>query len=189
MHACGHDIHTATPLGAAASLKELAPRLAGRVQPAVVAIGQVQGGATHNIMPERVHLKGTVRILRQASGDTAEAAPRRLVAGLETGMRVSCALDRRRPVPALVNDDRALDPLVASVRRRFGDEAVSEGEPAVGAEDFTEFAALVPSAHLRVGSGAPGRGDRLHNADYQPDERCIGLGVQAHSRAALDMLA
>ncbi len=287
MHACGHDIHTATLLGVAAVLKGLAPRLAGRValvfqpavellggaaamiadgaaegldlalgfhnqpdmpvgrfgyvrgatfaaadrfdlvvrgrsghaahphaavdpivaaafvsgaqtvvsreidplQPAVVTIGQFQGGATHNIIPERVHLKGTVRTLRQASRDTAEAALRRLVAGLETGMRVSCALDYGRLVPALVNDDRALDPLVANVRRRFGDEAVSEGEPVMGAEDFAEFAALVPSAHLRAGSGAPGRGDRLHNADHHPDERCIGLGVQALSRAALDMLA
>jgi hypothetical protein len=42
---------------------------------------------------------------------------------------------------------------------------------------------------LRVGSGAPGRADKLHNSDYQPDERCIGLGVQALSRAALEILA
>jgi metal-dependent amidase/aminoacylase/carboxypeptidase family protein len=75
------------------------------------------------------------------------------------------------------------------VRRQFGEEAVAEGEPVMGAEDFAEFAAVVPSAHLRIGSGAPGRDDRLHNADYQPDERCIGLGVQALSRAALDMLS
>ena len=288
MHACGHDIHTATLLGVAAVLKDLAPRLAGRValvfqpaeellegaaamiadgaaegfdlalgfhnqpdvpvgsfgyargvalaaadrfdlvvrgrsghaahphgavdpivaaaafvsqaqtvvsretdplHPAVVTIGQFHGGTTHNIIPERVHLKGTVRTLHQEARDTADAALRRFAAGLETGMRVSCAFDHRRLVPALKNDDRALDPLVASVRRQFGDEAVSEGEPVMGAEDFAAFAAVVPSAHLRVGSGAPGRDDRLHNADYQPDERCIGLGVQALSRAALDMLA
>ena len=61
--------------------------------------------------------------------------------------------------------------------------------PLMGAEDFADMAELVPSAHLRVGSGAPGRQDRLHNSDYQPDEACIGNGVQAFSRAALDMLA
>ena len=32
MHACGHDIHTATLLGVAAVLKDLAPRLAGTVR-------------------------------------------------------------------------------------------------------------------------------------------------------------
>jgi metal-dependent amidase/aminoacylase/carboxypeptidase family protein len=59
----------------------------------------------------------------------------------------------------------------------------------MGSEDFSAFAARVPSFQLRIGSGAPGRDDRLHNAGYQPDERCIGLGVQALSRAALDLLA
>jgi hypothetical protein len=45
-----------------------------------------------------------------------------------------------------------------------------------------------PALQLRIGSGAPGRDDRLHNAFHQPDERCIALGVQALSRAALDLL-
>ena len=38
-------------------------------------------------------------------------------------------------------------------------------------------------------SGAPGRADKLHNAGYQPDEGCIPVGVQALSRAALELLA
>jgi len=29
----------------------------------------------------------------------------------------------------------------------------------------------------------------VHNSDYQPDERCIGIGVSALSRAALDILS
>lgn len=38
-------------------------------------------------------------------------------------------------------------------------------------------------------TSAPGRDDRLHHADYQPDERCIQHGVAALSRIALDRLA
>jgi amidohydrolase len=192
----GHAAHpdaAVDPIVAAASFVTQAQTVVSReikpLHPAVVTVGAFQGGTTHNIIPERVHLKGTVRTLHEAARDTAEAALRRLVASLETGMRVSCAFHYRRLVPALVNDDRVLDPLMASVRRQFGDDVVEEGEAVMGAEDFAAFAAVVPAAHLRVGSGAPGRDDRLHNADYQPDERCIGLGVQALSRAALDMLA
>jgi amidohydrolase len=158
------------------------------IHPAVVTIGSFQGGATYNIIPERVHLKGTVRTLHEESRDIAQAAIRRLAAGLETAMRVTCALDYHRKVPPLVNDDRVLEPTIAAVRRQLGD-VVEEGEPSMGAEDFSAFAALVPSFQLRIGSGAPGRDDRLHNAFYQPDERCIALGVQALSRAALDILS
>jgi len=287
MHACGHDIHTATLLGVGAVLQQMAPQLAGRVllvfqpaeevlegaaamiadgaaegidlalgfhnhpdmkvgrfgfargaclaasdrfdlavrgrsghaahpyaaidpivaaasfvsqaqtvvsreikptHPAVVTIAQFTGGTTYNIIPERVHLKGTVRTLHADARDTAEAAIRRLVAGLETTMRVQCTLDYQRKVPPLVNDDRVLEPTMAAVRAQFG-EVVEEGDPSMGSEDFAHFAALAPAFQLRIGSGAEGRDDRLHNDKYQPDERCIGLGVQALSRAAMDILS
>jgi amidohydrolase len=287
MHACGHDIHTVTLLGTAAILKELAPRLAGRVvlvfqpaeetlqgaaamiadgaaegidmalgfhnqpefpvgrfvyvrgaclaasdlfdltlrgrsghaahpyaavdpivaaahfvtqaqtvvsrelkplHPAVVTIGQSVGGTTYNIIPERVQLKGTVRTLHPEARDTAEAALRRLVAGIETGMRVSATLDYRRMVPPLVNAASVLEPALASLTAQFGAEAVLEGEPSMGSEDFSAFADRVPSLQISIGAGTAGRDDRLHNADYQPDEGCIPAGVEALSRVALDLL-
>ncbi|MGX9965696.1 M20 metallopeptidase family protein [Roseomonas sp. F4] len=288
MHACGHDIHTATLLGVASLLKDLAPMLAGRIvllfqpaeevlqgaaamiadgaaegidialgfhnqpdlpvgrfgfapgaclaasdrfdlvvrgksghaahpyaaidpivaasafvaqvqtvvsrevkplHPAVVTIGAFNGGTTYNIIPERVHLKGTVRTLHEAARNTAEAAIRRLAEGLAVAMRVDCALDYQRMVPPLVNDTRVQAPVLAAVRAQFGDGVLDEGEASMGSEDFSEFAARAPAFHLRIGSGAPGRDDRLHNAFYQPDEACIENGVQALSRAALEILA
>jgi amidohydrolase len=287
MHACGHDIHTATLLGVAALLKALAPQLAGTVRlifqpaeevlegaaamiadgaadgvdmalgfhnhpdmpvgsvgfvrgaclaasdrfdllvqgksghaahpyaavdpivaaahfitqaqtvvsreikplhPAVITVGMMQGGSTYNIIPDRVHLKGTVRTLHPDARDTAEAALRRLAEGLDTTMRVRCAMTYQRMVPPLVNDDRLLGSVMAAVTQQLGVPPI-EGEASMGSEDFAAFAARSPAFHLRIGSGSPGRNDRLHNSAYQPDEGCIALGVQALSRAALDLLA
>ena len=83
-------------------------------------------------------------------------------------------------MPPLINADSVLDPAIAAVARQLGD-VIAAGRPSMGAEDFAEFAERVPSFQLRIGSGAPGRHDHLHNDHYQPDERCIGLGVQALS--------
>lgn len=289
MHACGHDLHTATLLGVAAVLKELAPQLAGTVKlifqpaeeaiggmnemlaagvldnpkidmalslhnapqvsvgrfgfcrgpalaaadrfdiavhgksghaahphaavdpvvaaaslvlqlqtvvsrevrpmhPVVVTVGAIHGGAAANVIPDTVTLAGTVRTLHDEARDIAEGAIKRLCAGASESMRVRCELEYRRGVPSLVNDDRVIDPTVEAVREQFG-EVIDEGEPTMGAEDFALMSRLVPSFQLRVGSGAPGREDRLHNSGYQPDERCIGLGVQALARAALQILS
>jgi amidohydrolase len=191
----GHAAHphaAVDPIVAGAAFVAQAQTVVSReidpLRPAVVTIGAFNGGTVHNIIPERVVLRGTVRTLDQKSRELAEAALKRLAAGLETSMRVSCDMAWRHGVPPLLNDDRVLDPTMASVRAQFGD-VVEEGVPSMGGEDFAFFANRVPSFQLRIGSGAPGRQDKLHNANYQPDERCIGLGVQALSRAALDLLA
>jgi amidohydrolase len=190
----GHAAHpdlAVDPIVAAAQLigqlQTVVSREVKPVHPAVVTVGMFQAGTTYNIIPERVHLKGTVRTLHAEARTKAEAAIRRLVEGVRVGLRTSIELDYQPKVPPLRNDDGVLDRVMAAVRAQVGD-VIDECEPSMGAEDFSAFADRVPSFQLRIGSGAPGRADALHNADYQPDERCIGLGVQALSRAALDLL-
>jgi amidohydrolase len=191
----GHAAHphtTVDPVVAAATLvlqlQTVVSREVKPMHPAVVTVGMIQGGSAANIIPDSVMLRGTVRTLHDPARDTAEAAIRRLCAGTEAGMRVRCEIEYRRGVPPLVNDDRVLDPTIAAVRAQLGD-VVDEGEPSLGAEDFALMSQLVPSFQLGIGSGAPGRDDKLHNSSYQPDESCIGLGVQALSRAALEILS
>lgn len=192
----GHAAHpyaAVDPIVAGAHFVSQAQTVVSRevrpLHPAVVTIGVFHGGTAPNIIPESVTLRGTVRTLHHEARDTAEAALKRLAAGLEPGFRVRCDMEYRRGVPPLVNDDRVLEPVVAAVRHQFGADVVAEGEPSMGAEDFAEFAAVMPAFQLRIGSGQPGRDDRLHNSRYQPDERSIGLGVQALARAALEILA
>jgi amidohydrolase len=183
---------TIDPLVAAATLvvqlQTIVSREVPPMFPAVLTVGMIQGGTTYNIIPDSCAIKGTVRTLNAPARDLIEAAIARLARGIEAGMRVTCAVDYQRGVPSLVNDDAVLEPTVAAVRKQFG-EVADEGQPSLGGEDFALLSELVPGFQLRVGSGAPGRADKLHNSDYQPDERCIGLGVQALARAALEILA
>jgi amidohydrolase len=187
-----HPHHAVDPLVAAAmlvaQLQTVVSREVRPIHPAVVTVGAIQGGTTYNIIPDSCLIKGTVRTLHPPARDAAEAAIKRLAAGMLEGMRAACEVDYRRGVPPLRNDDSVLEPTVAAVRKQFGD-VVNEFEPSLGGEDFALMADLVPAFQLRVGSSQPGRNDKLHNSAYQPDERCIGFGVQALSRAALELLA
>jgi len=288
MHACGHDLHTATLIGVAAVLKEIAPRLSGNIKlmfqpaeetqesgaaamiadgvldgvdfalgfhnhpdepigtfsfvegisngssdefditvhaasghaarphmavdpivataqlitqlqtivsrevdpmrPAVLTIGSIHGGNTHNIIPDSVSIMGTVRCQDPVSRDVIEAALRRVCAGLEASMRVRCAINYVRGVPSLVSDDRLLKTTMAAIRDHFGD-VIQKRESSLGAEDFALVGARVPAFQLGVGASQEGRNDRLHNSNYQPDERCIGNGVVALSLAAARLLS
>ncbi len=66
---------------------------------------------------------------------------------------------------------------------------VGATEGRFGRNDFSYFSERISSRQLLVGASQPGRIDRVHNSDYQPDKCCIGLGVAALSRAVLDMLS
>jgi amidohydrolase len=191
----GHAAHphqAVDPVAGAAlfigQLQTLVSREVNPLSPAVVTVGHIQGGTVRNIIPDTVTLKGTVRTLDAVARDAVETGMRRLLAGIEIGLRLPADFTYARKVPPLVNDPALLGRVVGTMKAAFGEAAVVEGTASMGAEDFACFADAVPAAHLRIGSGAPGRQDALHNSGYAPDEGSITIGVQALSRAALDIL-
>jgi amidohydrolase len=191
----GHAAHPHTavdPVVAAAhiitQLQTVVSREVDPMHPVVVTVGAIHGGEAVNIIPDTVIFRGTVRSLHAPARDIAEAAIHRLCTGARATLRVSCDVTYRRGVPALVNDGRVLEPAVAAVRHQLGDVIEAIG-PVMGAEDLALLFARVPGVQLRVGSGAPGRADKLHNSGYAPDEACIGYGVQALARAAFEILS
>ncbi|PYE28726.1 amidohydrolase [Rhizobium sp. PP-CC-3A-592] len=169
-------------------LQTIISREVDPMQPAVLTIGSIHGGDTHNIIPDSVAIMGTVRCQDPASRDVIEAAIRRVCAGLEASMRVRCAINFVRGVPSLVSDDRLLTVTMSAIRDHFGD-VVHARASNLGAEDFALVGARVPAFQLGVGAGQDGRSDQLHNSDYQPDEGCIVNGVVALSLSAARLLS
>ncbi len=165
--------------------REIAP-----IATAVVTVGEFHAGTARNVLPDTAVLRGTVRTLAPDARAHIEAALRRLLDGLKTGMRIDYTFDYHRQVPALYNDPdilKVINPAIAGILG--ADNLVRLPEPSMGAEDFALFSELRPSGHLRIGSQTPGRNDMLHNSDFQPDERAIPTGVRAISRATLELLA
>jgi len=170
------------------TLQTVVSREMGALEPCVVTVGAIHAGTVHNIISDSCELLGTVRTLSADARSRAEASIRRICAGIETSFRTPCDLDWIVGVPPTLNADAVLETSVTAIGRQFGDVFVPS-EPTMGAEDFSLIASRVPSFVLRVGSGAPGREDYLHNSGYQPDEACIALGARALAAAAVDLLA
>lgn len=192
----GHAAHpyaAVDPIVAAAQLvtqlQTLVSRELNPLRAAVVTVGQLHAGTVRNIIPDQAKLSGTVRTFETATQSAIEDGMRRLLAGMEAGLRVKSELVFTPQVPPLSTDAAVSARVNAAIAAQFGEAAVKEGAASLGAEDFAEFAVRMPAAHVRIGSKTPGRSDALHNSDYQPDERAIGFGIQAISRAALEILS
>lgn len=158
-------------------------------QSAVLTIGHIEGGATQNIIPDSCMFEGTVRCRSPRSRDLAEAAFRRICEGTAQALNAAVEIDYARGAPPLMNDDALVDRAVSVLGHQFGATPQVEPGTSFGAEDFSYFSQLMPSVQIFIGSGQPGRDDRVHNSDYQPDEACIGQSAIALTRMAVDLLS
>lgn len=154
----------------------------------VVTVGSIHAGEARNIIPDRCELKGTVRSRQPEARDAAEAGLRRLCEGTALSFGAGCELAYRRGTPPIFNDAGMLEHTLRAINAQLGDVAF-DYEPSMGGEDFALFAEMVPSFRLLVGSSQPGRSDKVHNSDYQPDERSIAFGTLALARTAVDLLS
>jgi amidohydrolase len=164
--------------------REIAPSV-----PAVITIGQIEGGTVRNVIAGRVVLKGTARTRDPAAEKLVEEAVRRVTAGVATAMRLEHEVQWTRQTPVLKTDAAITARTVAAMEAVVGaDRVVRIEEPTMGSEDFAWFAERVPAAHVRIGSKLEGVDTGVHRADYRCDERVIGIGVRVVTRAVLDLL-
>ena len=158
------------------------------VSPAVLTVGEFHAGRARNVIAGTAELKGIVRTLEPGLSEKIEAAVRRMLEGLKTGMRVDYTLSWNRMAPALRNDARTLEKVLSSARDALGAENVLElAEPSMGSEDFAWFAEQVPAAHLRIGSRIEGLDTAIHRSNYDCNELAIPVGIRVLARAALDL--
>jgi amidohydrolase len=194
----GRDGHGAHPhlavdaLAAAAHLVSQLQTVVSRevkpVSPAVLTVGELRAGRARNIIAGTAELKGIVRTLDPGVSEQIEAAMRRMLEGIKTGMRVDYALDWKRMAPPLRNDPAILERLLGSARKALGEANVLRlPEPSMGSEDFAWFAERVPAAHLRIGSKIEGLETAIHRSNYDCNEAAIPVGIRVLARAALEL--
>jgi amidohydrolase len=169
-------------------LQTIVSREVKPLSPAVLTVGEFHAGTARNVIAGSAQLKGIVRTMEPGLSEKIQAAMRRMLEGIKTGLRVEYTLDWKRVAPALRNDEATLERLLACAREVLGEENVVElPEPSMGSEDFAWFAEQVPAAHLRIGSKIDGLDTAIHRSNYDCNELAIPVGIRVLARAALDL--
>ena len=169
------------------AVQQVVSRNVDPVEPAVVTIGSIHGGTTHNVIPGRVRLLGTVRAFD--AGVRAAMAERieRVLRGVceSTGATYAFEYIWRYPVTSNdVEQTRYVRALAANV---VGADQVADVPRLMGAEDFSFFAERVPACFFTIGSnGGPHSAFPHHHARFDVDESAFGSGVRMMAALALD---
>ena len=160
-------------------LQEAISRRLDALHPVVVSFGRIEGGKAFNVIADRVRLLGTVRCL-----DLELHA--QLPAWLEETVQALCqghggeAQVRYRCISPPVHNDPELTALVADAAvDLLGFPQVQWLEqPSLGAEDFAELLEDTRGTMFRLGVAGPGGCTPLHSNTFDPDERCLAVGVR-----------
>jgi amidohydrolase len=160
------------------------------LQPAVVTVGKVWAGNTHNVIPNEALLEGTVRSFDPSVRALLERRCREIVEELPRAFGASGEFHYERGYPATVNDERVTQRVEHSLRGVVGEENVEKFIPVMGAEDMSCVLEKVPGCYFFVG----GRNEKIeamyphHHPKFNIDERALHIGVKSMVAAVKECL-
>lgn len=170
-------------------LQELIGRTIDPIRPALITVGEVRAGATHNIIPASGSLHGIIRTMHDDDQQHLHAAIKRLAdhTARARGARAEVRIVTGDPV--LANDARLVqlvDPLLVDTGMLLAHEPFRS----LGADDFAHYAKLAPSLMAFVGTGPGTAPDSryevgLHHPRYLPGDDAVRRSALAFAAGYL----
>jgi len=159
------------------------------LEPSVITVGVFRGGQRFNIIPDEVHLEGTVRTYSEEVRDSVERRMREILGGISQAYGGTFTLDYDRGSPATINDPKLAEQMLPSLVRVLGRENVISVDPTMGGEDFSYYANEIPGFFYFLGDVKPGTTSGGHHTpNFQADDSCIAVGIRTMSLLLLDYL-
>jgi len=151
--------------------------------------GHIQAGHAPNAIPTSGQLSGTLRTLDVEAWEYVSQLLAEVVNQVAAPYGVKVDLEHERGVPPVVNNEAEMDLIEDATRFEFGSRTIELADQSMGGEDFAWMTKQIPGAMFRLGTRTPsGPTFDLHQGDYNPDERAIGVGIQIFTQAALRAL-
>jgi hippurate hydrolase len=173
-------------------------------EPAVVTVGSIHGGTTHNIIPAEVKLKLTIRTFKDAVRKQVLDAIVRMTKAVAQAAKApepEVRIEMEDFTPAVYNDEKLARKTIAVFQKLLGEKNVHEVGPVMGGEDFGRYSKdktpiflyflgtmdpeAVKAARAPGGKGLPS----LHSDLYYPIvEPSIRTGVLTMCTAVLNLM-
>lgn len=159
-------------------------------QAAVVTFGVIEGGVRHNIIPESIHLEGTIRALDEEMRQLIFERLETIVENTAESNGAKATLTIHKGYPITYNDPELTALMAPTLKDVAGEENAVMMDAITGAEDFSFFQKEIPGLYFFVGGKAPNREAAGHHTpDFYIDESGMKLGVRAMGNLVIDYMS
>lgn len=197
----GKQVHASQPhagidpivvaAGCITALQNIRSRRIDASEPMVLSIGSIHGGNRHNIIPEEVSMRGTLRTFNENIRESVRTMMRQTLAGCTSAQGASYTLDFENPsLPVTYNDPALAAESLPELERVMGKDRVRPMKPITGSEDFSLYQKVVPGFFWLLGTGNEQLGTTAahHTPEFNLDEAALVPGVKAAANQLLDYL-
>jgi len=170
-----HDCIDTTVVAAhiVVALQTIASRGVDPLKQVVVSVCTVATDSTaHNVIPQQVVMKGTVRTMDPKVQDYVERRLTEIATGTATALGATAAVNYQRGYPVTVN---AVEPTghAVKVAQEVSGRVDADTAPLMGAEDFSFMLNERPGAYIFLGNGDTAM---VHHPEYNFDDDAIPFG-------------
>jgi len=189
------------------ALQTIISRENSPLDPAVVTVGSIHGGAKSNIIPDEVKMLLTVRSYKEEVRQHILASIERITkniaaaAGIPEDRAPIVKVSDTEVTPALYNDPQLAERVARTLEKTLGADNVVKGPPIMASEDFGRYSLdhQIPSVMFWLGAVEPAKVEAsrqsgkplpsLHSSLFAPQpEPTLRTGVKAMTAAVLELM-
>jgi len=160
--------------------------------PAVLTVGQIQGGNRSNIIPDSVVMVGTLRTFDDAMRRDIAARITRTAQDIARSAGATATVTVDPSGLVLANDTSLTERMLPTLRRAAGEAGVQFINPIMASEDFPEFTRDIPGVFFFLGVVPKGQDPATAPPNHSPfffaDEGALEPGVRTLSELTVDFL-
>lgn len=160
--------------------------------PAVISVSAINGGVRANIIPEELTMIGTIRTLDTGAQRFIHDRMRLKASKIAEASGATAETTIESKTLVTYNDPQLTKQMVPSFVKAAGQENVAVIPPVTGGEDFSYFAAVVPSLYFFIGGKQKGIDASKvfphHTPDFWIDESGMKTGIKAFCHLVFDYM-
>jgi amidohydrolase len=141
------------------------------------AFGAINGGATHNTIPQQIILRGTLRTHNNDVLEKCLNIMQSFTSSFAELYGIKINLNFPSNCPATINNSKLTLSFIEYLRNAgLEKQMVLGGKPSMGADDFAFYGLYVPSLYLQIGAKGSGT---LHSKDLILNDELIRPTLEA----------
>lgn len=157
---------------------------------AVITFGAINGGTAANIIPDDVHMLGTLRTIDESTRAHLKERLTTICTDIASAFGGTADVQFLRGVPSVHNDPELTDELIGYVEDLTGRPVTILDKPISGSDDMSVISQAVPTTYFVVGTGTEDEGVLypVHNSRVVFDENVFAEGAALTATVALRWL-